>query len=76
MMSLKLLCCVIGLLFILRLAEARLSDEEKEEIVRAHNYYRGKVDPIATNMEQMVSTLRSYNHFKLYLSNNHFIGMG
>ena len=31
-----------------------LSDEEKQEIVNAHNYYRGQVDPIATNMLKMV----------------------
>lgn len=31
-----------------------LSDAEKAEILRAHNYYRGRVDPIATNMEMMV----------------------
>ena len=31
-----------------------LSDEEREEILNAHNYYRGKVDPIATNMLKMV----------------------
>ena len=47
-------CYVMSMIVFLQLAWARLSDEEKEEIVRAHNYYRGKVDPIATNMEQMV----------------------
>lgn len=54
MRFLELLCYVISMLVFLGLAEANLSDEEKEEIVRAHNLYRGKVDPIATNMEQMV----------------------
>ena len=33
-----------------------LSEEEKEEILNAHNYYRGLVDPIATNMLKMVIT--------------------
>ena len=42
------------LIAFLKLSDARLTEEEQEEIVRAHNYYRGKVDPIATNMEQMV----------------------
>ena len=31
-----------------------LSEEEKEEILNAHNHYRGLVDPIATNMLKMV----------------------
>ena len=31
-----------------------LSEEEKEEILNAHNHYRGMVDPIATNMLKMV----------------------
>ena len=57
MRSLELLCYVISMLLFLGFAEAGLSDEEKEELVRAHNFYRGKVDPIATNMEQMVNLL-------------------
>ena len=32
-----------------------LTDLEKLEILNAHNYYRGLVDPIATNMLKMVS---------------------
>lgn len=40
---------------ILNFAESRITEEQKYEIVRAHNYFRGKVDPLATNMEQMVS---------------------
>ena len=31
-----------------------LTEEEKEEILNAHNHYRGLVDPIATNMLKMV----------------------
>lgn len=31
-----------------------LSEEEQEEILNAHNYYRSLVDPIATNMLKMV----------------------
>lgn len=34
---------------------AALRDEEKEEILSAHNHYRGIVDPVATNMQKMVS---------------------
>lgn len=36
-------------------SSAQLTEEEEAEIVRAHNSFRGKVDPIATNMEEMVS---------------------
>ena len=35
---------------------AQLTEEEKEEIVWAHNSIRGKVDPVASNMEQMVKS--------------------
>ena len=31
-----------------------LSEEEQEEILSAHNHYRRTVDPIATNMLQLV----------------------
>lgn len=34
-----------------------LTDEEKIEVVKAHNYYRGLVEPVATNMERMVGEL-------------------
>jgi hypothetical protein len=30
-----------------------LDEEEKEEILNAHNHYRGQVDPVATNMLKM-----------------------
>jgi hypothetical protein len=30
-----------------------LSEDEKEEILEAHNYFRGQVDPVATNMLRM-----------------------
>lgn len=32
-----------------------ISEEEQAEILRAHNLFRGQVDPIATNMEELVS---------------------
>ena len=32
-----------------------LTEDEIKEIVGAHNQYRGKVDPIATNMLRVVS---------------------
>ena len=34
-----------------------LSEEEVEEILNAHNYYRQIVDPVATNMLKMVGDL-------------------
>ena len=55
MMYLRLGHCVMAVIAFLNFAEARITDEEKQEIIRAHNHFRGKVDPIATNMEQMVS---------------------
>ncbi|XP_064398516.1 peptidase inhibitor 16-like [Halichondria panicea] len=30
-----------------------LSDDEKTEVLNAHNYYRGLVDPVASNMQRM-----------------------
>ena len=34
-----------------------LSDDEKVEMLRAHNHFRGMVSPIATNMERMVKCM-------------------
>lgn len=34
-----------------------LTDEDMEEILNAHNFYRRSVDPIATNMLKMVYTI-------------------
>lgn len=36
------------------IASCSLTSSEKEEILNAHNYYRGHVDPIATDMLRMV----------------------
>ncbi len=32
-----------------------LTSDQKAEILRAHNYFRGRVDPIATDMLRLVS---------------------
>ncbi len=32
-----------------------LTDDEKKEVLNAHNYYRGLVDPVASNMQRVVS---------------------
>ena len=51
--------CLYGVLVLLAVSYGvygqGLSEEEKEEILNAHNHYRGQVDPVATNMLKMVS---------------------
>ena len=57
-MTFKLLDSLIIFVLLLGLttwAYAQFTDEEKEEMLRAHNNIRGKVDPVATNMEEMVT---------------------
>ena len=39
------------------LVNATLSKGDKKEILGAHNYFRGQVDPIAINMQRLVSVL-------------------
>ena len=39
---------------VLSTGKATLTDDQKEELVKAHNFYRTKVNPIATNMAQLV----------------------
>lgn len=61
-MAFKPAVCILGATLIIALAllpvgNAEFTEEEKAEIVKAHNYYRGMVDPIATNMEMMVSII-------------------
>lgn len=53
----KCLTClaIVFWMSLLARSSAQLTEEEAAEIVRAHNTFRGKVDPIATNMEEMVS---------------------
>jgi len=46
LLLMALICSVQG--------QQTLSEEEQEEILNAHNYYRSLVDPIATNMLKMV----------------------
>ena len=61
-MSSQWLC---GLLVILTVSYGvygqGLSEEEKEEILNAHNHYRGLVDPIAGNMLKMVRLVRKWS---------------
>ena len=48
------LLCLVAVVWV-QPASGKLSSDQKEEILNAHNYYRGRVDPIATNMLRMVS---------------------
>ena len=36
------------------LTQAFITEDDKEELLKAHNFYRGKVSPIATNMAKLV----------------------
>ena len=55
-MSCQWLCGVLVLLTVSYGVYGQgLSEEEKEELLNAHNHYRGQVDPVATNMLMMVS---------------------
>ncbi len=45
-----LVCCALPAAF----AETGLTEEEEAEILRAHNHFRGMVQPVATDMERMV----------------------
>ena len=64
-MSRIALVTILGALFYLATpTSAVLSDEEKEELIRAHNFYRGKVQPTATDMLAMVS-----EHVRIKLAN-------
>lgn len=37
------------------LGQAFITEDDKEELLNAHNFYRSKVSPIATNMAKLVS---------------------
>ena len=56
LLLLALVCCqgVLGQ------GQGGLSEEEMEEILDAHNYYRRTVDPVATNMLKMVGNPFNY----------------
>ena len=47
---------VLFLLLSVRLSvcQTGLSSRDEQELLSAHNYFRGIVDPTASNMEQMV----------------------
>jgi len=48
------ICCGVLFLTLAALSSAQLKEEEQAEILRAHNLFRGQVDPIATNMLELV----------------------
>ncbi len=47
---------IVALVAVLAVApsSAYLSDDQKEELIDAHNFYRSRVSPIATNMARLV----------------------
>lgn len=50
----SLLLSLVAMVFSVAVANCLLTDYQKEEVLAAHNYYRGMVDPIATDMLRMV----------------------
>ena len=51
------LALVIGVFLLnvhLASCQTGLSDRDKQELLNAHNHFRGIVDPTASNMEEMV----------------------
>lgn len=52
---LQITALLLALVYVAHGQGSGLSEEEQEEILNAHNYYRRIVDPIATNMLKMVS---------------------
>lgn len=52
------ICCLGLVLYLATPTSAVLADEEKAELIQAHNFYRSKVQPTATDMVAMVSEER------------------
>jgi hypothetical protein len=54
-MSNIILATFLGLvLYLATPTNASLTDDDKAELIRAHNFYRSKVQPTATDMVEMV----------------------
>ena len=53
----SLLVSLVAMLFSVAIANCILTENQKKEILAAHNYYRGMVDPIATDMYRMVRSV-------------------
>lgn len=51
----KIVLGVVALVAVLVPSNAYLTDDQKEELLNAQNFYRSRVSPIATNMAQLVS---------------------
>ncbi len=58
MVSKILLLGVVALVAVLVPSNAYLTDDQKEEIMDAQNFYRSRVSPIATNMAKLVGKER------------------
>ena len=53
-----LICgCILQEAEAARVKRSSLSDDDKAEMLRAHNHFRGMVNPISTNMERMVISI-------------------
>lgn len=50
----SLLLLLPALLYLATPTNAALSDDEKAELIRAHNFYRAKAKPTPTNMVALV----------------------
>ena len=61
MLSVALSLC---LLFAAVCGQTGLSGADKQELLEVHNYFRSKVNPIATNMEMMVRLLCACSQHK------------
>ena len=52
--TMSMLLLWLAMLWMMQVSDGSLTDSQKQEILEAHNYYRGLVDPIATDMLRMV----------------------
>ena len=69
----KIVLGFMALVAVLGSSNAYLTDDQKEEILNAQNFYRSRVSPIATNMAKLVSnniklSLPIFNEFKFAFS--------
>lgn len=47
--------CFLALFLCLAIPTSAITEDEQEEIIRAHNFYRAKAQPTPTNMVALVS---------------------
>ena len=56
---------LLTVVLVLSPSNAFLTDDDKEEPLRAHNFYRGKVSPVATNMAKLVSDAAAISQIRV-----------